>query len=156
MQYQAARVRYFYSKFEKLRAGIYPVFGGNVEFELFTFFEVAYHLKDYIKHSQNYINMTDVEDYINSTGSLRICADICNKLKHNRLHKNRSNKPLGPFLITTEVTVGPRDEDAEVKLVAAHIETEIGTVCCFELAKMILADWESYFSTNKIKIILNQ
>lgn len=50
-----------------------------------SFFESCYHLKDYIKKE-----ITDkkiVEDYINKSKYLKICADITNQSKHQSLNK---------------------------------------------------------------------
>lgn len=95
MEYHIAKLQYFYNKLEYLKKGLYPEFGGNIEFELYTFFEVCYHLKDWIKNSNNYNQFTNVEDYITNSEYLRICADICNRLKHKQLRDRRSNTPIG-------------------------------------------------------------
>lgn len=150
MHYQFGRAKYFFNKLSKLKSGSYPNSGGNIEYELYTFFEAAYHVKEYIKNDENYKMMSDVEEYVNKTVSLRICADICNRLKHKTLTKRRSREELGPFEISTQITIGPKYEDSSVKLVSAKIYTEAGKLCCFELAQRILDDWRKYFLINNI------
>ncbi|MCO4789422.1 hypothetical protein DK293_12090, partial [Vibrio cholerae] len=62
MEYQLARVIYQYRKLPVIREGVYPQFGGNLEFELYGFFEVCYHLKDWIKEDERYSTMDNVEN----------------------------------------------------------------------------------------------
>ena len=151
VEYQKARLQYQLRKLAALQDGIYPAYGGNIEFELFSFFEICYHLKDWVKESTN---SEHVESFVTNSPALRISADICNRLKHKRLrngikgpivtHK-RSKAPLGPFEISTETTLGPKPHMATVSVTKATILTERGKECCFELAKECLAEWESYF-----------
>jgi hypothetical protein len=155
MEYHVARLLYQYRKLADIKKGMYPLHGGDVEFELFGFFEVSYHLKDYIKESPDYSKYSNVEEFISANRYLRICADICNRLKHSKLTKPpRSASPIGPFKIKTEITVGPTPEDATVKIREARIDTELGEVCCFDLAARCITEWQSYFKKNEIKSAL--
>lgn len=155
MNYQRARLDYQFRKLEPIRSGIYPEFGGNVEFELYSFFEICYHLKDWIIESPQYSTLSNVEDFIKDSPSLRISADICNRLKHKVLRDNktknivyhkRSTAPLGPFKITTTMVIGPDPSMANVALSMATIQTERGEECCFSLAKECMAEWRRYFT----------
>jgi len=149
MEYHRARLYYQFGKLEPIRKGIYPEFGGNTEFELFSFFEICYHLKDYIIKSPRYASLNNVEDFINNSPPLRICADICNRLKHKTLTKKlRSNSPIGIFKLRSTVTVGPDPKDAKVSLDQANIETERGEECCYALASECMKEWERYFVEN--------
>ena len=98
MQYQIARMMYHYHKLQSLRSGMTAEFGGNVEFELFAFFETCYHLKDWIKEDDRYNKTShNVDAFVNTSPALRICADISNRLKHRKLtHRTRSGT-LGHF-----------------------------------------------------------
>jgi len=155
MNYYVARVQYSYNKLDKIRAGVYPDWGGNIEFELFNFFEVAYHLKEYIKKSENYEFMTDVEDFINESAPLRVCADICNTLKHKERNKNsRSKMPIGRFNLSIFSQIGPNSSFARNALPRATIHTELGEMCCYNLAKLIIEEWNRYFKINGLKTVL--
>lgn len=128
---------------------MYPEFGGNTEFELFSFFEICYHLKDWIIKSLNYSSLHNVEDFINNSPALRICADICNRLKHKTLtKKTRSKSQIGIFKLTSTITVGPNPKDASVSLDKATIETERGEECCYALASECMKEWQRYFAEN--------
>ncbi len=150
MDYQRARLRYQFSKLEPIRNGVFPEYGGNVEFELFSFFEICYHLKDWVKHSPEYKDFSNVEHFINESPAMRICADICNRLKHKNLQKRRSNFEIGVFQLKSTMTVGPEASTARVSLEEATIETERGQECCYALAKECVDEWEGYFSENGV------
>ncbi|PNI01381.1 hypothetical protein [Vibrio diazotrophicus] len=153
MEYQWARLIYQYKKLPAIRDGMYPHFGGNLEFELFTFFEVCYHLKDWIKEDDRYHQMTNVENYINSTPSLRICADLCNRLKHRRKNnKLRSKKAPGVFIIAATISVGPTHDHAKTSIDEAFVNTERGKECCFDLAKECMDSWRHYLRDNGISL----
>lgn len=148
MDYQRARLRYQFSKLEPIRKGIFPEYGSNVEFELFSFFEICYHLKDWVKYSPEYSDFSDVEDFINESPAMRICADICNRLKHKNLRTRRSNSEIGVFHLRSSMTIEPDPSMARVGLEEATIETERGEECCYALAKECLQEWGRYFSEN--------
>ncbi|MBT4207038.1 hypothetical protein HOE22_01695 [Candidatus Woesearchaeota archaeon] len=154
MEYHIARVQYFYNKLEYLRKGLYPEFGGNIEFELYTFFEVCYHLKDWIKKSEGYNEFSNVEQYINNTACLRICADICNRLKHKQLTDRRSNTHIGHFELQNSIEVGPNPSDARCTILSAEIDTELGKISCFVLAIECMEAWNNYFIINGKNSIL--
>lgn len=157
MEYQRARLRYQFEKLEPIRSGVYPDYGGNVEFELFSFFEICYHLKDWIEASHP--ELKGVDKFINNSPALRISADICNRLKHKVLmdkekivtHK-RSHAPLGPFRLTRLTIVGPDPTMAREVLPKAMIQTERGDECCFALAKECMEEWDRYFEENSSTI----
>jgi hypothetical protein len=151
MEYHRARLNYQFSKLEPIRNGVFPEFCGNTEFELFSFYEICYHLKDWIIKSPNYSSLKNVENFINDSPSLRICADICNRLKHKTLTKRpRSKSQLGIFKLSSTITVGPDPSHAKVSLDKATIETERGEECCYALAEQCMKEWERYFAENGI------
>jgi hypothetical protein len=151
MEYHRARLQYQFNKLQPIRDGIFPAYGGNIEFELFSFFEVCYHLKDWVKHSPSYASLSNVEDYISQSPALRICADVCNKLKHRKLdRKLRSGLEPGVFMITSTMTVGPIGTTSIVSIDEARIETERGDECCFELAQECMEAWKTYFILNNV------
>lgn len=152
MEYQLARVIYQYRKLPEIRKGMLPQFGGNLEFELYTFFEVCYHLKDWIKADERYSRMTNVEKYINDTPSLRICADLCNRLKHRNLNGNtRSKRKLGFFHIDKTISIGPVGYDSKTSINYALVDTERGKECCFKLASECVESWQYYLKNNGIE-----
>ena len=124
-----------------------PVYGGNIEFELYAFFEICYHLKDWVKFSSEYDSSNNVEKFINDSQPLRICADICNKLKHKILtQKLRSKSEPSVFYITSTISVSTNSDYSTVKISKATVETERGEECAFSLAEDCMKEWQLYFS----------
>lgn len=149
MEYQRARLQYQFNKLCSIRKGIYPQFGGNTEFELFSFFEICHHLKDWIKESSDCSSPREVEDFINSSPALRICADICNRLKHCKLRKEpRGKVEPKEFQLKSIITIFPYPGRALVNLYEAKIVTERGEECCFALAEECMDEWNRYFQEN--------
>lgn len=137
-RYQYARLMYQYKKLPKIRGE--SDLNGNIEFELFSFFEICYHLKDWIKLDKALDK--EVEEFINNTPALRICADICNRLKHGELEKRTRSKNLGAISISMHVTVGMVKQSTVIS--SAKVETERGLECCFALADECVQAWQSY------------
>lgn len=153
LRYQHARLQYQFRKLRPIREGIYPEYGGNIEFELFSFFEICYHLKDWIKNSPEYCSLSNVEHFVNDSPALRICADIGNTLKHKAITRRRSNSDIGVFQISTTHSISAAEEQyrTTVRIDKATIETERGEECCFALAEECMREWERYFLENKIQ-----
>jgi len=75
---------------------------------LLHFFQHACHLKDWIKIDPA-VSSSDVEGFINATGPLQICADLCNfcnGTKHFVLRRSRTGDSSTAFA-TQSVTVRP-------------------------------------------------
>ena len=92
---QYERLRRWYAKLAKLHGGReHDVASDNYVDEIYAFFMNCYHLKDWIrKDAAVPAAVRDaVEDYIDANRALRLCADICNSLKHVTLTKPRSGE----------------------------------------------------------------
>lgn len=145
MEIQIARLAYQYRKLPAIRKGFSAEFGGNVEFELYSFFELCYHLKDWILHDNRYTEgAVVVEDYINASAALCICADICNTTKHRKLTRTpRSGTGLGIFQFVNVMTVGLGEPTSAIT--QATITTRRGTECLYELASECVSEWQKFF-----------
>jgi hypothetical protein len=64
---------------------------------LVHFFQDAYHLKDWIKNDRQ-VTTTDVEQVVNGSPSLRLCADLCNGTKHLSLTRTRTGDRTTGFI----------------------------------------------------------
>jgi hypothetical protein len=114
--------------------------------EIYAFFLNCYHLKDWIKHDTAVPGTVQqaVEGYVSANRSLRLCADICNSLKHLRLTSSRSSEnpafgkkrfalSLGPGLPTT------------ISL-QYEIETVGGPEDAFQLATECVTAWDGFLA----------
>jgi hypothetical protein len=63
------------------------------EDDVFAFFMNCHHLKDWIKNDPSQDEMQGkIEEFINNSTSLSICADLCNGIKHLTIDKSRSGQ----------------------------------------------------------------
>jgi hypothetical protein len=112
-----------------------------------TFFLHCYHVKDWIKIEE--ITPTGskskVEEFVNMTRELAICADICNASKH--VERRVQDKPRsdadtkmssGRFI---SLTLGGGQQTIAIKYT---IEMGCGRLDAFALAEKCIAAWDSF------------
>ncbi len=109
-----------------------------------AFFENCYHLKDWIKNDpQSKIPPQDIEDFINNTPSMRICADIANSQKHLRLspgrERSQEDPTPGPRHFTLSLGGGP-----PYGQVSYTISTLSGPLDAFHLARECVDAWKAF------------
>ena len=108
----------------------------------YAFFMNCYHQKDWIINDPAAgISSKDVEEYINSDETLKICADICNGLKHLRLDRPRSEKK--PKIGVDSFY----DNDLTGEMYRRdffYIETTNGTVDPIEIANRCMVSWQLF------------
>jgi hypothetical protein len=115
----------------------------NYDDEAFAFFLNCYHLKDWIKNDNaaGLAAQNDVENFINSSYPLKLCADICNSHKHLRLKAPRSDgNPR--FAKRHYKLLG--DRTATTISLKFEIETSRGPVDAFTLATQCVDEWKSF------------
>ena len=105
---------------------------------IYAFFQNCYHLKDWLKNDKKLSVTNDaVEDYINNTVCLSICADICNGSKHLTLIKSRSGvKPEAE-----KYTIVSRNK---VTKIFFTIGTTMGSIDAFDLATTCVYKWRNF------------
>jgi len=86
--------------------------------------------------------------HINSSRPLKLCADICNSLKHLRLTSSRSGqgpafgkKQFGVALGTAPTTINLKYE----------VNTTIGSIDAFQLATECIDAWDAFRAANGLK-----
>lgn len=148
MEYHIARVNYHYRKLYMTRGRLPAIdAGANVEFEAYVFFEVCFHLKDWIKSNPNYnIRRDDVDVYINQSRPLRILHDLCNRLKHRTLSRPKTD--IGPFNMTFTIEVGPEGAYQRLNRLEAEVDGKI--MCMYELADQAMLSWTAYFDAHPV------
>jgi len=127
--------------------------------EVYAFFFNCYHLKDWIKNDKSVgaVAKKKVEDFINNSKELSLCADICNSSKHLVLtHPSRSKKnpQFGKrkFYVQLQGFIGFNKRKSKQKLsgseptisIKYEINTSKGLVDAFELATKCLQKWEEF------------
>jgi hypothetical protein len=148
---QYDRIRRWYDRFVALNQGRpHDVPSDNYLDEIYAFFMNCYHLKDWIKHDGTVAASVRraVEPHISSNRPLRLCADICNSLKHLQLTSSRSGespafgkKQFGLDLGTRPTTINLRYE----------VDTNTGPIDAFQLASECIDAWDTFLTANGLK-----
>jgi hypothetical protein len=107
---------------------------------------------DFIDEKGKFRHRHYVEEFIEQSPELSICADICNTFKHKELDPNKpprsKDNPIGIFKSSSTTTIGPDPSMAKVSLGEFKVETDLGDVCCYTLAEKCIKEWDRYFSEN--------
>ena len=115
--------------------------------EVYAFFQNCYHLKDWIKNDESVgtAAKNKVEEFINNSKELSICADICNSTKHLKLTTPRSDKD--PQFGQRKFHLGVGGPPTTIS-VEYTIDTSSGPVDAFELATKCLQAWKKFIQSN--------
>ena len=145
---QYDRMKRWYDRFAALDQGrSHDVPSDNYLDEIYAFFMNCYHLKDWIKNDTAVAVAIQqaVEPHINSSRQLKLCADICNSLKHLRLTSSRSgeNPAFGRKQFGLALGTGPTAINLKYE-----IDTTGGAIDAFQLATECLDAWDTFLSAN--------
>jgi len=147
MKYQEQwdRVKRYYKLFEKIDQGrLHDCPSDYYQDEVYAFFLNCYHLKDWIKNDKS-VGVADIESkvekFINNNKELRLCADICNSIKHLERTSSRSNQD--PQFAGREYKM--QSDEYGITISAKYIiDTSSGPVDAFQLATKCLELWENF------------
>lgn len=150
---QYERMKRWYSRFAQTDAGRRHDAACSDFYadEVYAFFLNCYHLKDWIKSDSSVPPLVQeaVEQHVNSSRPLRLCADICNSLKHLRVLRPPRSGEDPRFRgkhFRVNITTG-----ASVSISAKYvIDTSNGTEDAFQLADACVRDWETFLRSNKL------
>jgi hypothetical protein len=150
-QDQYDRMKRWYAIFAALDQGrLHDVTAENYVDEIYAFFMNCYHFKDWIKHDSavGVSVQQSVEGHINLNRPLKLCADICNSLKHLTLTSQRSQE--GPTFGKKEygLTLGGGPPTINLKY---QIDTATGPIDAFQLATECVDAWDTFLSANGLK-----
>ncbi len=146
---QYNRMKRWYERFVAIDQGrLHDTSSDNYLDEIYAFFMNCYHLKDWIKNDNTVAThvQDSVETYINSNRSLRLCADICNSLKHLQLISSRSgeNPTFGKKQFALNLGSGlPTTISLKYEL-----DTTNGSEDAFDLATECIAAWDTFIENN--------
>ena len=142
---QLARAKRYLERFSKINDGIpHTQESPNYDDDIYAFFQNCYHLKDWIKNDPSCKKWTDVESFINLNEELKLCADICNGLKHLKLTSPRSTE--NPEFSSRRISLNLGG--TPVIAIKYELTTNSGNIDAFELAKKCIPIWESYIANN--------
>jgi len=144
---QWERVRRYYTRFQDVNSGRHHDMVSDFYVDdILAFFQNCHHLKDWIKNDKSAPASlrADVEDYVDKHICLRICADLCNGLKHlapNRNLKSGAQPELKGR--TFGLRVGALPNSISVK---QSIEHNGQVLDAFELAMECMSAWELFIN----------
>ncbi len=144
---QYDRMKRWYNRFVEIDQGrLHSVPSDYYLDEIYAFFLNCYHLKDWIKNDSTVSAAAQqaIEGFINSNRSLRLCADICNSLKHLRLGPCRSseNPTFGKKHFALSAGSGPT-----IISLKYEIDTTTGPEDAFQLATECVAAWDTFLKS---------
>lgn len=147
---QYDRMRRWYDRFVALEQGRpHEVPSDNYLDEIYAFFMNCYHLKDWIRNDNTVAApvQQSIEAHINSNRALRLCADICNSLKHLRLTSSRSgeNPVFGRKQFGLALGQGPPTISLKYE-----VDTTTGPIDAFSLATECVDAWDSFLMANSM------
>lgn len=146
---QYDRVKRWYVRIEAIDQGRTHVLASdNYLDEIYAFFLNCYHLKDWIKSDGTVPTKVQqaVEGYLSANRSLRLCADICNSLKHLHLTSKRSGESPAFGKKQFAVTLGP-GIPTTISL-KYEVNTTRGSEDAFKLATECVSAWDTFLSRN--------
>jgi len=146
---QFERVKRWYVGFEKIDQGkAHHAHSDYYQDDVYAFFLNCYHLKDWIKNDHTVPGPVrgKVEDFINKSDCLKICADICNALKHLELKRPpRGGKTPDWIGRKFQLLLGGGQPTLGVKY---SLMTGKGPKDAFELAEECVREWEQFIKAN--------
>jgi len=112
--------------------------------DLYGFFQNCYHVKDWIL-SDSSLPIADkkkvVEQFVNESRPLSVCADLCNATKHMELRDPPRSDQHPKFTAAHYGYAAP----AGTITVNYEISTRAGKLDAFDLAGQCLAEWDRFF-----------
>lgn len=153
---QYDRMRRWYQRFVSLNQGRpHDVSSNNYVDDIYAFFMNCYHLKDWIINDDTVANSVRkaVEPYIDSNRWLKLCADICNSLKHLRLTPRR--KPRRKPRSGESPAFGKKEFNLDLETTTINLKYEVkttaGPIDAFQLATECVDAWDAFLSDNRLK-----
>ena len=151
-QEQFKRAKRWYERFKNINNGMkHDKSSENYEDEMYAFFMNCYHLKDWIRNDPAATSVANnVENYINNNLDLKLCADLCNSLKHFYLNENiyppRSKED--PKFGTKSATYDIAKNSIKFNYT---IDTLSGPRDAFDIATKCMEAWDKFYSDNNLK-----
>lgn len=116
--------------------------------EIYAFFINCYHLKDWIKNDPaSGINKDEIENFINKSENLSICADLCNGSKHLVIDNPRRDAQTKVDGRSFSLGLGGGSPRISVRY-KVGLKDRINDA--FDLATKSLKEWEDFLRSKKL------
>ena len=155
---QYERMQRSYDRFREINSRLADKVSSDYEDDVYAFFMHCYHLKDWIKNDASVKSRmpnlgTDVEQFINESEALSLCADLCNSLKRLELDRSHSSEPprvFGRKRYHYQLNIGSR---SSIKLQWVVQRTSKPPIDAFELATECAAEWDKFLQRLQSQIL---
>jgi hypothetical protein len=145
-QEQYGRMMRSHARLSDIAEGRVSASSDDARDALFHFFQDAYHLKEWIKNDPT-VTTSDVEEWIEDTEPLRLCADLCNGTKHLRLTVAKT-KDLSTSFDSQSVTARPSPVGSgwpgDAPLHSWTIASSGQSCDAFDLAGRVVSAWRTW------------
>ena len=148
---QYDRMKRLYNRWVALDEGkVHEIPSDNYVDDIYAFFLNCYHLKDWIKNDGTVATTIQeaVETHINSNRALKLCADICNSLKHLHLKSSRSGESPAFGRRQFGLDVGAAPTTIKLKY---EVNTSTGPIDAFQLATDCIGAWDAFLIANGLR-----
>jgi len=158
-QEQFKRLGRWYERFKNINDG--QIHDKNSDFyldDVYAFFINCFHLKDWIQNDDTVVLDSKVDkkekgkyikDYINTVDELKLCADLCNSVKHLYLDRKPYSRKEPKFgKKSAKLYLGVGQDKIEMKYI---IDTLSGPRDAFEIATKCMEAWDKFYSDNNLK-----
>jgi hypothetical protein len=154
---QYERMQRSYDRFREINSRLADKVSSDYEDDVYAFFMHCYHLRDWIKNDASVKSRmpnlgTDVEQFINESEALSLCADLCNSQKRLELDRSHSSEPrvFGRKRYHYQLNIGSR---SSIKLQWVVQRTSKPPIDAFELATDCIAEWDKFLQRLKSQIL---
>jgi hypothetical protein len=154
---QYERMQRSYDRFREINSRLADKVSSDYEDDVYAFFMHCYHLKDWIKNDPSVKARmpnigTDVEQFINESEALSLCAALCNSLTRLELNRSDSSAPriFGRRRYHYQLNIGSR---LSVRLQWLVERNNKPPLDAFELATECIAEWDKFLQRLKPPIL---
>ena len=145
---QYERMQRSYDRFRESKTRLADKVSSDHEDDVYAFFMHCYHLKDWVKNDTSVKTQmpnidTDVEQFINESEALSLCAALCNSLRRLELNRSHSSGPriFGRSRYHYQLNIGSRSSIRLEWLVERNNKAPVDAL---ELATECIAEWGKF------------
>jgi len=146
---QYKRVKRWHERFKSIDEGKdHNIASDYYQDEIYAFFINCHHLKDWIISEPAIgINKDEIENFINKSEYLSICADLCIGSKHLIIKSPRKDAQTKINKRSFSLEIGGESPRISVRY---KVESQGRTYDAFDLATKSLKKWENFLKSKKL------
>jgi hypothetical protein len=154
---QYERMQRSYDRFREINSRLADKVSSDYEDDVYSFFMHCYHLKDWIRNDPSVKTGmpnigTDVEQFINDSEALSLCADLCSSLKSLELNRSQSSEPriFGRKGYHSQLNIG---STSSIRLQWLVQRNNTPPIDALELAGKCITEWDKFLQRLRSPIL---